>query len=634
MARQSVERPRAPQNTRAQWARLVPWLAIALIVALYTTLVVKGLDYYAWHDDESVFVLTSKAVYEGHGLYRDVWFNYPPGFIQYLALGYHLLGYSLTAARLATFAGGLVALAAVGLLARQLSDTWAGVAAVLLLATMPHYVVLSSAAMTEVPAVALATLGVWLAVRYAHHEKLGWLLGSGAMLSVAFYFKPTMWPALAVPGIAILAVTRRPWRILAHGLAFSLALIIPFAIGVLLTHPAEFSHQFLVTYRMSREAFPLDIWRNIRYQYKYLFADNYGLHHIGLLLLLAAGYERLWKTRRVDALMMDGWLAVTLLALITHSPLYRHHQIVMLLPLCAVAGVGLTSAWRWFHTSEVPWRHYAAGALLVLAVLEVRGNTWAAYAVIEEREDDYIGVSQEATDYVLAHTAPDDLVITDGQIIAIQAGREVPINTINTSRMRIYTGELTDQALIDAARTHRPAAILFWEKKLDSTDDFAAWVGCHYDLTMAYDERHRIFEPRPEATLPPQLERLDQPFGEEIVLLGYTYNSATLAAGATLELDLYWEARDHPASDYKVFVHLVDANGDIIAQEDVRPRQWMCPTWVWQPGERIEDPHHLPLSHLGAGGPFELHIGLYDVYSGARLAPDHIVVPLTPPASE
>jgi len=60
----------------------------------------------------------------------------------------------------------------------------------------------------------------------------------------------------------------------------------------------------------------------------------------------------------------------------------------------------------------------------------------------------------------------------------------------------------------------------------------------------------------------------------------------------------------------------------------VRPRQWMCPTWVWQPGERIEDPHVIAVEQIGAGEPFTVKVGLYDVYTGARLAPDHVLIPL------
>ena len=261
-------------------------------------------------------------------------------------------------------------------------------------------------------------------------------------------------------------------------------------------------------------------------------------------------------------------------------------------------------------------------------IFELRGSVWAALDLIETVEDDGIALSQEASAYLRAHTAPDDIIITDGQAIALQAQRRVPIEAINTSRMRILTSELTDQQLIDTAIAYRPAAILFWEKKLDSADDFKSWVTCHFDLTVPYDDRHRIYEPRPALALPANLTRLDQPIGGEITLLGYTWQPGPLAVGDTLDLTLYWEARDRPASDYMVYVHLFDRDGQRVAQQDARPRQELCPTWVWQPGERIEDQRSIPITNVGAGAPFTVELGLYDVYTGARLAPDRVILPL------
>ena len=93
MADTTSQPPRSRPTLRSWIARCWPLLAALLILAVYAALVIKGLDFYTWHDDEPIFTLTSRAVYEGHALYREVWFNYPPGFIQYLALFYRLTGF-------------------------------------------------------------------------------------------------------------------------------------------------------------------------------------------------------------------------------------------------------------------------------------------------------------------------------------------------------------------------------------------------------------------------------------------------------------------------------------------------------------------------------------------------------------
>ncbi|MEN6480328.1 MAG: glycosyltransferase family 39 protein [Anaerolineales bacterium] len=605
------------------------WLAVALLVLGYVALVSRGLGFFAWHDDEGVFALTAKALYDGQALYRDVWFNYPPGYAQYLALLYRLFGYSLTVARVGSLLAGLLTLGAVGLMARRVWGAGAALGAMLLLATVPHFVVVSSAALAEVPALGLATLGVALAVIYLQRGRWPWLVGSGLALALALLIKPTVWPALAAPALAIVWVARRPGPIIRQGLLFAAAVAVPLAGDVLLHEPALFVHQLWVTYHQSREAFPLALGENARSLAEYLFADKYGLSHVSLLALAGLGLAASWRERRGEAWLLSSWLVLCLVSLLTHTPLYRHHQVLLLPPLAVLAGGGLGVAARALRHGGIGWRQLGSGLLLAWLLVELRGGAWAALATVQTAEADALDVSQQAVTYLAAHTEPGDLVLTDAPILAIHAERAVPIEAINTSRMRLYTHELTDQQLIDLARQQAPAAIVFWEKKLDSADDFASWVACQYDQAVAYDERHRIYTPRTPSPLPASLQRLDQPFAEAdgaepIVLLGYAWQNEAVAAGESLALTLYWQATGRPASDYKVFVHVLDRDGALIAQEDARPRQWLCPTYVWQPGERIDDPHTIAITTLGAGGPYTVQIGLYDGYTGARLRPDHL----------
>ena len=105
----------------------------------------------------------------------------------------------------------------------------------------------------------------------------------------------------------------------------------------------------------------------------------------------------------------------------------------------------------------------------------------------------------------------------------------------------------------------------------------------------------------------------------------------------SLELTLYWEARQRIDISYKVFVHLTDtATGAIVSQDDAVPRRWTYPTTAWEPGGLVEDT--IPLSLEGVStGQYRIALGLYDMNTGERLpayAPDgeryaDDVVPLT-----
>jgi len=82
---------------------------------------------------------------------------------------------------------------------------------------------------------------------------------------------------------------------------------------------------------------------------------------------------------------------------------------------------------------------------------------------------------------------------------------------------------------------------------------------------------------------------------------------------------LLWRAEAETPTDYRVFVHLVDATGNIVAQSDAAPAGWTRPTTSWLPGEYVLDTHTLTLPATLPDGPLSLRVGLYDPDTGARL---------------
>jgi hypothetical protein len=92
---------------------------------------------------------------------------------------------------------------------------------------------------------------------------------------------------------------------------------------------------------------------------------------------------------------------------------------------------------------------------------------------------------------------------------------------------------------------------------------------------------------------------------------------ATRQEGERLEVGLYWQALRGMEEDYKVFVHLIDASGGIVAQHDGMPREWSYPTSLWSRGEVFVDRVELEVGDV-AGGVYSLGVGMYEV-GGDRL---------------
>ncbi len=83
-------------------------------------------------------------------------------------------------------------------------------------------------------------------------------------------------------------------------------------------------------------------------------------------------------------------------------------------------------------------------------------------------------------------------------------------------------------------------------------------------------------------------------------------------------MTLFWRADRPPQDDLKVFVHITDAAGNIIAQRDSLPAAGARPTLTWVTGEIITDRYHIPLN----AAAYSVWVGLYNPLSGERLAVD------------
>lgn len=141
-----------------------------------------------------------------------------------------------------------------------------------------------------------------------------------------------------------------------------------------------------------------------------------------------------------------------------------------------------------------------------------------------------------------------------------------------------------------------------------------------YDLI--HQERIPLLDGQEYATvatlkvpLPPIVDApeqaLEAAFGDAIVLTGYTLSPT--ATG--LDLALFWQAQASPQADYTVFVHLVDAAGQIAAQADGQPRGGTYPTSIWEVGETVLDRR----SVAAPRGEYQVYVGLYQWQTMARL---------------
>ena len=177
------------------------------------------------------------------------------------------------------------------------------------------------------------------------------------------------------------------------------------------------------------------------------------------------------------------------------------------------------------------------------------------------------------------------------------------------------------------AAAHERLYVLYWgeaqrdpqgviERWLDANTFKASeeWVG---------DVRFAVYAVAPAAETPPTpsdaaFTALD---GEVITLQKYAVWPTAAQRGDVVGVRLVWSADATPRRPYKVFLHLLAADGRLVAQRDGEPAGGSRPTTGWATGEIVVDNHGLLLPDDLVPGEYALRLGLYDAFDAATRLP-------------
>lgn len=107
-------------------------------------------------------------------------------------------------------------------------------------------------------------------------------------------------------------------------------------------------------------------------------------------------------------------------------------------------------------------------------------------------------------------------------------------------------------------------------------------------------------------------------FGDQIALLGYNEATGSIRPGDSFDLTLYWQAMRPLEIDYQVFVHVLNSDGELMAQSDkLNPGEF--PTRRWPVDKYVPDTHRLVLPADLPPGTYQVATGLWVQSAGWRL---------------
>ena len=106
-------------------------------------------------------------------------------------------------------------------------------------------------------------------------------------------------------------------------------------------------------------------------------------------------------------------------------------------------------------------------------------------------------------------------------------------------------------------------------------------------------------------------------WGSQIALMGYDLINAA-APNQGFELKLYWQRATPMDVDYTIFVHALDTNGTIVAQQDRQPMNGANPTSLWDDGEIVAERYAFSIP-WNASSANRIVVGVYRADTGERL---------------
>ncbi len=122
------------------------------------------------------------------------------------------------------------------------------------------------------------------------------------------------------------------------------------------------------------------------------------------------------------------------------------------------------------------------------------------------------------------------------------------------------------------------------------------------------------------AAAPAMSVTVDQALPGVGALVGFSLESKVVDRSQPMSITLVWRAGESAVdTSYTVFVQLLSADGQVMAQSDALPAQGQRPTTSWRPGEYIIDTHQLIFHLEAAPGTGTLIAGMYEASTQQRL---------------
>lgn len=421
------------------WLRLAsPWLGL-----------------YQINPDEGLNLAKAALVSVGYGPYGEMWNDQGPVLTYILAALQHALPFDVDAARIVVMVFASLLLASLHLAVARRSGPLAAAVTVILLATAPAFIALSSTVLIGLPAVSLAVAALATVDPAGRHATAraavaGLLFGLSIQTKL---FTLALAPALLVALLGIGLASGRSRR-LRDGLAWAGAAAATFALIAIVSGQAIVT-DLVATHVAGELRDRYSLWGSLSTILATL-RQSPTILLPGVMALLTLPF--LDRARRLALLVPAVWLATAFAALALHHPVRPHQILLLIVPLGWMGGAFIAAV-------RLPdGRAGSGGPASGLGPPVVIAGVAAAIAIgsLPAHETLATPTPQKlSADALHAYASLGGWVVADLPIAAYRNRLLVPPELAVFSEKRLTTGNLSAKTLWSAIRRHRPTQIVF-----------------------------------------------------------------------------------------------------------------------------------------------------------------------------
>jgi len=464
--------------------------AVVVSFFAYMYVLADWWNLYEIDGDEGINLEKGALLANGFSLYTDIWSDQPPLLTYILSAVHSFAPFSIGAARTTILVFAAIFVLSLFRLVRRFEGTLAAAVAIAILVTNPLFLRTSVSVMLGVPAVALALLALDV-VTANRRAPTRLSLVAGAMIFAAS-IATKMFSAVALPSFLVALLVdggKKPDReSIGRAAIFIgiLALCLTLVFVVLCNTETRQLFAPHIKVALSR-TYPHR--GGLSELVALLFRDSVA----ALFTAVCFAFFLIWS--RKSFFIPLSWLVLGLLLFSMHRPLWDHHLVVVLPPICWLGGAGVAAMVTWskqvglftLKSPKLPLWQRSIVALGLIAVsgaiaIKMLDGVQAAQSYLSRKPT----LTQQSARLIAALASNrTNMIAADKPIDAYHAGLLVPPNLAVWSYKRLRANVLPDAAILRGIEENDAAVLLrrfrYDDRFLRSVNDLVEDRTPHFD---------------------------------------------------------------------------------------------------------------------------------------------------------